>query len=174
MTEPSFERRRRCVLTLAVAAAAASLGPAVAVAADATLARAMTIAHPVTITARPANNGGTATLAVGDRLEIVFDGNYVADPWVYRTKPNTRVLMLVSDHTAPVPATSPNQIVVPMEPRTITYRATARGTTRLTMILTGTLSNVPTPPPELSIAIHVVSSLSPGRATVTGDPAGVP
>jgi predicted secreted protein len=132
---PHLTRTRLAVIT------ALTLGPALTGAAiasgydaGATAATApgasttVTVSQPGTITRK-------VTLNRGRRLTISLVDNNPSTgySWSYTTKPSTKVLALVSDKTAKEPAANPPVTGAP-QPRTIIYRAVAKGSTRLALV----------------------------------------
>lgn len=92
---------------------------------------ATTAASGTTVT--PKDNGHTVTLKPGGRLTISLKDNNPSTgySWSYKTKPSRKVLALVSDRTA----SAPSGVTGAPQPRTITYRAVAKGSTRLRLVL---------------------------------------
>ncbi len=90
-------------------------------------------ADALSVTVTPNDNGHTVTLEPGGRLTISFKDNNPSTGygWSYTAKPSRKVLALVSDRTA----AEPSGVVGSPQPRTIIYRAVAKGTTRVRLVL---------------------------------------
>jgi predicted secreted protein len=94
-----------------------------------TVARAAALNATVT----PKDNGHAVSLGRNGRLTISFKDNNPSTgySWSYAAKPSRSVLALVSDRTA----SEPSGVAGAPQPRTIIYRALAKGTTRLRLVL---------------------------------------
>jgi predicted secreted protein len=85
-------------------------------------------------TVTPSDTGRTVTLAPGGRLIISLKDNNPSTgySWSYARRASRQVLVLVSDHTA-APTGAMGYAGAPA-PRTIVYRARAKGTTHLRLV----------------------------------------
>lgn len=80
-------------------------------------------------TVTPEDDGKIVTLAQGRRLTIAIEESPTGYRWLYKTKPNKKILKLVSDKTGPDP--NPPGTAGGSVPRRIIYRARKPGTTKI-------------------------------------------